>query len=75
MDNNQTQELADLHRYVNVSFHHQNEDWNTGIVTVSNHSSKRCESKDFGSDEQSKKLYDLWVSEDYTYDIICPDLE
>lgn len=61
-------------QYVNVSFHQMQEDWNTGKVTFSNHSARRCEPKDFGDDEQSKHLYDLWISDAYYFDIFCPDL-
>ena len=51
------------------------EDWNTGVVTYANHSIKRCEPEDFGNDDQSDQLYELWISDDYEFDIFCPDLE
>lgn len=50
------------------------EDWNVGKVTNSNHSARRCLPEDFGNDEESKQIYDLWISDDYYFDIFCPDL-
>ena len=51
------------------------ENWNTGVVRYVNHTSRRCEPIDFGSDNQSKALYELWIHPDYYFDIFCPDLQ
>ena len=31
--------------------------------------------EDFGTDKDSKGLYELWISDDYYFDVFCPDLE
>ena len=51
------------------------EDWNKGTVSLSNHSVKRCEPSNFGTDAQSKKLYEYWITDQYYFDIFCPDLD
>ena len=50
------------------------EDRNIGKVTYSNQSARRCQPEDFGDDKDSKDLYELWISDDYSYDIFCPNL-
>ena len=71
---NMSIKLPELERYVNVSFHQMTEDWNIDKITFNNHSGRRCKPIDFGTDAQSKQLYELWVHEDYYFDIFCPDL-
>lgn len=70
----QSIELPDIERYINITFSQMHEDWNIGKVTYSNQSARRCEPEDFGSDKDSKHLYELWISDNYYFDIFCPDL-
>ena len=52
------------------------EDWNeeVGIVITTNHTARRCKPADFGHDTQSKDIYDKWISDDFYFDIFCPDI-
>ena len=36
---------------------------------------KNCEQSDFGNDTKAKKYYEMWVNDDYQYELFCPDLE
>lgn len=70
---------ANIDRYVKLRYYQWSEDWYTKDPTqVYNEEMsniKRCEPKDFGDDEDSRKLYNTWITDTYSFDLFCPDYE
>ena len=67
---------AEMHRYVNITYLQMIEDWNEDqIYFESNHTMRRCEPADFGDDKQSQGFWHTWITDDYRFDLFCPDLE
>ena len=36
---------------------------------------KRCEPEDFGEDAESQAFYHTWITDIYSFDLFCPDLD
>lgn len=51
------------------------EDWNKkDIYFAVNRTIKRCQPEDFGEDQASQDYWHTWITDDYFFDLFCPDL-
>lgn len=53
------------------------EDWYSAdnVYTEINYGAKRCQPDDFGKDNQSHAFWHTWVTDDYAFDLFCPDYD
>lgn len=66
----------EIEKYLNMSYFQMKEDWYTKQVFYENNLTiKRCEADDFGDDQLSHDFYGTWVTDDYAFDVFCPDLK
>ena len=50
------------------------EDWYTkDIYNEYDSGIKRCQRDDFGLDADSHDFWDTWITDDYQFDLFCPD--
>ena len=65
-----------MDKYLNISFLQMEEDWYTqDIYFETNLDSKRCMPEDFGDDKISQDFWHTWITDDYQFDLFCPDYD